>query len=93
MSFDALGGTYFAGSRNRTPGPLPFESMKMMPAASRALRTDWIVLIRESVSPRSTFLTLISDSFAADARSVCFHPKSARAARICPFVIMPLDKL
>ncbi|WP_244436224.1 hypothetical protein [Sinorhizobium fredii] len=36
-----------------------------------------MVLIRESVTPRSMFFTLISDRPAAWARSVCFQPIKA----------------
>jgi hypothetical protein len=46
------------------------------------------VLDLGSLAPRSIFLIEISEMPDATANSACFHPISARAARICPAVIM-----
>src|SRR5665213_2933468 len=45
---------------SRTPGPSPFPSMKITPAASRAWRITAIVARRGSVVPLSNWRTLLA---------------------------------
>ena len=72
--------------RNRSPGPeMPFSSMNITPAASRARRRarsfDRVNEVSSSAS--SARLTVFSPRLASRARSSAVHLNAARAARIC----------
>lgn len=71
----------------RTPGPSPFSSTKMTPAASRAAFTAATLLAKPTAGPSlaSMRLSVGTDTRAAAAKSDCDIPESARpAAMILP---------
>lgn len=54
-----------------------------MPASCRAFMSASYVLMRTSALPVSMRATTVTDIEDLRASSVCDHPRSARAARIC----------
>ena len=72
------------GLRNRTPSPVPFSSVKSMPAASKACRIAASLAFVTGISPSTTSTRRIvaTPTLDAAARSRAVHRSMARAARI-----------
>ncbi len=72
------------GLRNRTPSPVPFSSMKSIPAASKACRIAASLASVTGISPSTTSTRRIvaTPTLDAAAKSRAVHRSIARAARI-----------
>lgn len=96
----AHGGTFiernfaFYSFLNRTPGPSPFSSMKITPAASRAARMAVPVSSRPPISPVAASSRLIvgREIPEAFARSDWDHRSKARAAFTCSIDTFSIDR-
>ena len=73
---------YRTNLRPAPPSRVTPGSRNITPAFVNAVSIARKVLARGSVAPRSIFLMLISETPDWVARSDCFQPKRARAARI-----------
>jgi hypothetical protein len=83
---------YRFGFRRRTPAPPPFSAMNSTPAFFKAFAIARIASSDTRMpSSASARFTVGTDSPAAVATSVCDHPMSARAARICEELNKMLD--
>lgn len=72
-------------SRNRTPGPLPFDGMKIIPKSSKACTTAATLLVIPLIVPSlaSILFKVGIDILAAAAISACVFPISVLAAANC----------
>jgi hypothetical protein len=68
-------------SRSLTPGPLPFGSMKMIPAASKAARIAKSVTSRGDLAPRSKSTIVLNATRDVSARDSRDQSNSALPAR------------